>query len=373
MLCGFEVTAQVRAAQELSQLLASAEAERRQFRELVENLPDLAWTARPDGYIDYYNRRWYEYTGTTPEQMSGWGWKTVHAPEVLEQVVQRWQSSLATGQPFEMEFPLRGADGVFRWFLTRVHPLYDESGNVVRWFGSNTNIDERRRNEDFKEGFLGILGYDLRNPLNTILTTSRVLIRRPDISPEVSKRLDRMVSSGVRMQRMIEQLLDLTRARLGGGIPLELSAAVPLEPLVTKIVDEVRAAHPQAEIELRTTGLTASLDPDRFEQVVSNLVGNAVAHGDPNKPIRVSLEADGSHARLRVHNEGKPIDPHFLPILFSPFARGEKPHGRSAGLGLGLYISERIVAAHDGSLSVDSSADSGTTFQVTIPTRSVFE
>ena len=106
-----------------------------------------------------------------------------------------------------MEFPIRGADGVFRWFLTRVHPLYDDAGNVVRWFGSNINIDDRRRNEDFKESFLGILGHDLRNPLNTILTTARVLVRRPDISPEVNKRLERMVSSGVRMQRMIEQLL----------------------------------------------------------------------------------------------------------------------------------------------------------------------
>src|SRR6185312_16405653 len=90
------------------------------LRGLFENLPELAWTARPDGYVDLYNRRWYEYTGTTPEAMRGWGWEDVHAPEVLPLVLERWRRSIATGEPFEMEYPLRGADGTFRSFLTRV-------------------------------------------------------------------------------------------------------------------------------------------------------------------------------------------------------------------------------------------------------------
>ena len=168
LVAGFEVTARVRAAQEQARLLASVEASERQFRELVENLPDLAWTARPDGFVDYYNRRWYEYTGTTFEEMQGWGWKSLHDPEKVEAVVERWRHSIDSGEPFEMEYPLRGADGTFRWFLTRVEPLHDAGGRIVRWFGSNTNIDERRRNDDFRETFLGILGHDLRNPLSTI-------------------------------------------------------------------------------------------------------------------------------------------------------------------------------------------------------------
>src|SRR5450755_146989 len=120
LVAGFEVTAQVLAAKETARLLASVAASERQFRELVENLPQLAWTARPDGFIDYYNRRWYEYTGTTLEENQGWGWKSLHDPTKLDAVVERWQRSIATGEPFEMEFPLRGADGVFHWFLTRV-------------------------------------------------------------------------------------------------------------------------------------------------------------------------------------------------------------------------------------------------------------
>jgi PAS domain S-box-containing protein len=147
LLCGFEVTAQVRAAQELSRLLAAAEASERQFRELVENLPDLAWTARPDGYIDYYNQRWFEYTGATPEEMQGWGWKSVHDRSKIDEVVARWQRSIDTGEPFEMEVPLRGADGVFRWFLTRARAFRDVEGRVVRWFGptrTSTSAAETR-------------------------------------------------------------------------------------------------------------------------------------------------------------------------------------------------------------------------------------
>ncbi|MGH7438468.1 MAG: PAS domain-containing protein, partial [Polyangiaceae bacterium] len=127
--------------------LRGKEEERRLLAALVENLPELAWIALPDGHVDFYNRRWFEYTGTTLDEMQGWGWEKVHDPRTLPEVLARWKHSLATGEPFEMEFPLRGADGVFRWFLTRIQPLRDESGRVVRWIGSNTNVDEQRRTQ----------------------------------------------------------------------------------------------------------------------------------------------------------------------------------------------------------------------------------
>ncbi len=119
-----------------------------QFRTLADSIPNLAWWANADGYITWYNRRWYEYTGTTPEQMEGWGWQTVHDPEVLPKVLERWKASIATGEPFDMEFPLRGADGVFRSFLTRVMPLKDSAGKVLRWFGTNTDISALKRAEE---------------------------------------------------------------------------------------------------------------------------------------------------------------------------------------------------------------------------------
>src|SRR6202158_2163881 len=115
-----------------------------EFHLLADSIPELCWMARGDGHIFWYNARWYEYTGTTPEQMEGWGWQSVHDPEILPSVLERWKASLAMGQTFEMEFPLRGADGVFRWFLTRIRPVRNSEGRIVRWFGTDTNIHEQR-------------------------------------------------------------------------------------------------------------------------------------------------------------------------------------------------------------------------------------
>jgi PAS domain S-box-containing protein len=134
-----------------SSRLRAEEAQARseaQFRRLADTMPQLAWYANPDGYITWFNRRWYEYTGSTPAEMEGWGWQRVHDPDVLPLVRERWTASLASGEPFDMAFPLRGADGTFRPFLTRVMPLRDEQGRVVQWFGTNTDISDQKRVED---------------------------------------------------------------------------------------------------------------------------------------------------------------------------------------------------------------------------------
>ncbi len=142
-----QVAGVVGVSQDLSSLRAAEVALRQseeQFRAFANSLPELCWMAYSDGHIFWYSDRWYEYTGTTPEQMEGWGWQSVHDPEILPSVLERWKASLESGKPFEMEFPLRGADGKFRWFLTRIMPFYEE-GKITRWFGTNTNIDEQRR------------------------------------------------------------------------------------------------------------------------------------------------------------------------------------------------------------------------------------
>lgn len=137
------------------------EARELQFRTLAESIPQLVWMANPDGHIFWYNRRWYEYTGTTREQMEGWGWQQVHHPETLQSVMVQWQASIAAGTPFDMTFPLKGQDGRFRPFLTRVEPVKDAAGRVTRWFGTNTDIaaqqeieDSLRRNERFNRSLM---------------------------------------------------------------------------------------------------------------------------------------------------------------------------------------------------------------------------
>jgi PAS domain S-box-containing protein len=119
-----------------------------QFRTLANAIPQLCWSANADGWIVWYNDRWYEYTGTTPEQMEGWGWQSVHDPAVLQGVLERWRGSISSGKPFDMVFPLRGADGVFHPFLTRIMPVRDQDGKIAKWFGTNTDISEQRRIEE---------------------------------------------------------------------------------------------------------------------------------------------------------------------------------------------------------------------------------
>lgn len=126
---------------------ALRESEHR-LRTMADSIPQLAWMAEADGHIFWYNEKWYEYTGTPPQEMIGWGWQSVHDPEILPLVLEQWTGAIKTGTPFAMEFPLRSSDGSYRWFLTRVNPLRDSKGEIVRWFGTNTDIEDRRQAEE---------------------------------------------------------------------------------------------------------------------------------------------------------------------------------------------------------------------------------
>jgi PAS domain S-box-containing protein len=224
---------------------------------------------------------------------------------------------------------------------------------------------------EFRERFVAVLGHDLRNPLSAIDMAEGVLRQRAANADDHStlRVLDRLKSSSSRMSRMIEQVLDLTRSRLAGGLPMN-PGAVDLRDILTGIVDELRMAHPSRSIDLRCPPVHGTWDRDRLEQVFSNLIVNAVHYGVAEKPVtvRARLVDDGT-VLVDVHNEGDPIPEDLRAELFNPFRRGNRD-GRSpktAGLGLGLYISREIVVAHGGRLDVESSHSGGTTFQVMLP------
>ncbi|HWH71009.1 MAG TPA: PAS domain S-box protein, partial [Candidatus Sulfotelmatobacter sp.] len=208
------------------------------FRTMADAMPQLAWIARPDGHVVWYNRRWYEYTGTRPEQLEGWNWQSVHDPQMLPRVLQRWGQSLATGEPFEMEFPLRGADGVFHPFLTRMMPLKNASGQVVWWFGTSTDIREivaaretlARSREDLErlvrertaqlaeananlQNFAYTAAHDLRSPLRGINSFASIaLARYGERLDEMGRSmLERVVDSADQMGRLLTDLLEYSK------------------------------------------------------------------------------------------------------------------------------------------------------------------
>jgi signal transduction histidine kinase len=221
-----------------------------------------------------------------------------------------------------------------------------------------------REQAAFQERFIGILGHDLRNPLGAI-SLAAAHLRRSALPPPQSEMVKRLESSAARMGRMIEQLLDVTRARLGDGIPVEAKAGTDLSEIVRAAVDELRAIHPQAHIEVQADRICGHWDPDRLSQVVSNLVTNAIHYGQGAIDVRVRRTE--ASAALEVRNDGRPIPEDVLPRIFEPFRRASKSENGSRGLGLGLFIAERIVVAHGGTIDVRSSQAQGTTFTISLP------
>lgn len=221
-----------------------------------------------------------------------------------------------------------------------------------------------------REMFIAILGHDLRTPLSAVITGAQVMLDTEALPEPHRTLLGRIARSGRRMSRMVDDLLDFTRGRLGSGIPIT-RGEMDLSTVVRAVVEETQDANPARKIQFTSSGdLRGSWDAGRLGQAVSNLLGNAVQHGAADTPINVSVQGEHADVIVRLHNLGPVISPHAIAGLFSPFKRVDKDMGgasASTSLGLGLYIVERIVTAHGGSIDVRSSREAGTLFTVRLP------
>ena len=218
----------------------------------------------------------------------------------------------------------------------------------------------------FNELFAGMLGHDLRNPLSTITMGASHISRHAE-GDKNRVTAERIAASAERMGRMVDQLLDLTKLRVGNGIGVA-RARLDLAELAARIADEIRTVHPRAAIAIETFGETeGAWDADRLAQLASNLLHNAVVHGLPDRPVTVAIDGrDTSEVVLTVHNDGA-IPEQVRAVLFEPFRSGRDRRAQSRGLGLGLYITQQIVAAHGGKIDVASASSEGTTFRITLP------
>ncbi len=218
----------------------------------------------------------------------------------------------------------------------------------------------------FREQFIGILGHDLRGPLTAVRMSTEMLLQRGGLSGTDQRTVQRIISSTDKMGRMIADILDFTRGRLGGGLPVNTRPA-NLHDIARHAVDELATAHPGRRLEFLATGSgTGQFDPDRLSQVVTNLVSNALTHGSPETPVRITVKEEGEGLALEVLNQSPPHPPDLIPPHLDPIRQGET-RKTGGGLGLGLYIVSEVVKAHGGTVTVRSTAEEGTAFTVHLP------
>ncbi|MCI0673728.1 MAG: PAS domain-containing protein [Myxococcaceae bacterium] len=275
------------------------------------------------------------------------------------------------------EYRFLRADGIYLTLLDRGYLVRDTEGRALRMISSMMDItslkraeEEKAREAEFRERFIGILGHDLRTPLNAISLSAQALRRRGPLGDKQRDMVNRIQSSTQRMERMITEILDLTRARLAGGIPV-FRRECNLHLVCRQVVLETRAAWPERNIRFETEGLAqGEWDSERLTQALTNLVSNACQHSPEDSAITVRCYDAGERQVVEVHNVGEPIAPELLPTLFEAFRQGPTTRGQSrptSGLGLGLFIVREILRAHGGTVDVRSTLHGGTTFSMVLP------
>ncbi len=349
----------------------------RQFRTLADSIPQLAWMAEPNGDLFWYNHRWYEYTGTTPEQMAGWGWQSVHDPKALPVVIEKWRAALATGKTFQMVFPLRAADDTYREFLTLAMPVRDAAGNVARWFGTNTDITEQRRSEEAlrqteKLAATGRLAASIAHEINNPLEAVTNLVYLARKQPTNAARYLTMAD------RELDRIAQITKNTLGFYRDSVSATEVDISQVLAEVISLYERKLHFKKINLRPdfgNGIKVIGFPGEIRQIFANLIANAIDALPEGGclSIRASQSwardgVDRPGVRVTFMDNGSGIAPEDREKIFQPFFTTKK----DVGTGLGLWLTLGLVTKHRGSIQVRSSIRPGqtwTAFSVFLPDR----
>jgi len=348
-----------------------------QFRSLVESMPQLSWISDAQGETTFRNKRWQEYTGLTLEA-GDVGWRAVQHADTVDKVSAGWANALQSKTPFEVEALLRRADGEYRWFLMRALALLDDTGNVLSWMGTCTDIhDQKLLREEalhtarMKDEFLATVSHELRTPLNAILGWSRALVGGTLGAEQREKALASVERNAVAQARLVDDLLDVSRM-VSGKMRIEPSSMNPADA-VEAALDAVRPAALAKGVEIRAeidrAAGTLLADSGRVQQIVWNLTGNAVKFTQKGGRVRVCVARVGAQLEISVTDNGIGIKREFLGQLFQRFTQEDGSIRRShGGLGLGLAISKHLAELHGGEIRVDSPGPGqGATFTVSLP------
>ncbi len=392
---------------------ASLRDSENRFRVIADAIPQLSWMTDAKGSITWYNQRWYDYTGTTFEEMAGWGWKSVHHPDHIDRVVRGFEASIRSGEPWEDTFPLRAADGSYRWFLSRALAIHAENGpesspdahdevagRILGWFGSNTDITAMRDAEQSqvaaldeaeaanlaKSLFLANMSHELRTPLSAIIGYSEMLIEEVEDGADTDQVVSdvRKIESNARhLLGLINDVLDLSKVESGK------MEAFPETFDVTELATDVAATVATLvekngnTLDLHLGDALGSMHSDvtRIRQMLLNLLSNAAKftsnghitlavtrQGDKTSDISRKAEGVGETIRFAVIDTGLGMTEEQLAKLFQRFQQADASTTRKfGGTGLGLSLTRVFSHLLGGDVNVTSVPNQGSTFTITLP------
>lgn len=356
------------------------------FRHLADSMPQLVWSAMPDGSIDYYNRRVEEFEGIYCDRDGRWHWENSLHPADLERTVRAWDEAVANGSIFQVEHRVRLRDRGFRWHVSRAVPVRNTQGEITRWYGTATDIDELKRAEQdlivneeqlrkalaIKDEFLGLVSHELRTPLTPILGMANAL-QRPNISrDDITEAASVLKQSAERLHSLVENMLILAR------IDRDPSQDDAQEPVLVHhvagaMVERHRERFPARPITLELASRETLVEGQHgwIEQVFENFLSNAEKYSPAGTPIVVEVAADDADVIVRVLDEGPGITKEQAKEVFEPFYRTQQAAAIAGGAGLGLAVCRRLVELQGGRIWAKPRPEKGAEFGFALPRLAV--
>ncbi len=345
---------------------AHAEIER-QFRLLADIMPQQVWTANEKGELDYVNLVTLNYFGKSEEEIVGAGWQTVIHPNDIEAVIKTWQKSLKDLTPYQVEFRLRSKDDVYRWHLGRAASFVNKN-NHVKWFGTNTDIELHKANEQKKDEFISMASHELKTPVTSIKGYSYILQswfenEGNSKAAELVKKMDVQVN---KLTKLIGDFLNVSRVE-GQHFQLD-KADFKFNDLVDECVSGIQITAPTHKLIIeKNADIIYHGDRLRLEQVFSNFLNNAIKYSPDADKIIISSEIKLDNIVVSITDFGIGIEKENLNKIFNRFYRVDNTSMKFQGLGLGLYISSEIIKAHKGSFWIESEFGKGSIFSFLLP------
>lgn len=363
-----DLRAEISSREQLQAINKELNDQVRQFEFVTDFMPVQLWTAGTDGQLDYVNKRAMEYFGTSAENIIGEAWQDKIHPDDLARCQETWMHSLQTGEIYQYEFRLMDKDGIYRWHLARALPFVMDD-QLIRWFGTNTDINEQKELQRQKDEFIGIASHELKTPVTSIKAYAQVLeimlrkkgdMREADMLGKMNQQVDRLT-------KLISDLLDVTRIQ-SGRIQFN-KTAFDFNAMVSDVIEEVQRTSASHQIvqEFTPAG-TVYADKDRLGQVIINLLTNAIKYSPAANKVVVATKVCEAEVIISVQDFGIGIPVDKKERIFEQFYRVTGPgHLTFPGLGLGLYIAAEIIKREGGRIWADSCEDAGSTFYFGIP------